>query len=219
MQGKLIVIDGTDGTGKTTQVDRITGRLRDAGHSVSTLHFPRYGEPSAWFVEQFLHGEFGALESIPKKAASLFYALDRYAAAPDLRRTLESGTHLVLDRYISSNIGHQAARFDTPEERAAYVAWNEEIEYGILEVPKPDVQVVLHLDIDHTKRAQQIQGKLLDILESNDDHLRRAERAYLEAAASHPGWVVVECGRPDGTRLSIEEVTDAIWSRIAPALT
>ncbi len=215
MQGKLIVIDGTDGTGKSTQAARLVDRLREAGHIVGTVKFPRHGDPSAWFVDRYLAGEFGPPSGVPPILASTFYALDRYAAAPDMRQALESGATLVLDRYVTANIGHQASKIYDPTERAAFVSWLEDFEYGTCQLPKPDLNILLHLDVDLARDAQGHQGKLLDLHDTDEDHQRRAERSFLEVA-SREQWAIVECGDTDGSRRSIDAISDSIWAVVTP---
>lgn len=217
MRGRLFVIDGPDGTGKQTQVALLVEHLRAEGHTVGTLDFPRYGEPSAWFAESYIDGKFGTFTDVPPKVASLFYALDRYAHRAMIADPLADGAMIVLDRYVSANVGHQAAKLATRAERESYVRWNEELEYEILGVPRPDLQIVLHLSHDLARTAMERQGRLIDLLEADTTHQERSARAFLEAA-ERPGWTVVECSSPDGTRFSPEDIHAEIWSRILPLL-
>src|SRR5580700_9400291 len=111
MAGKFIVIEGTDGSGKGEQTIRLVKRLKDSGQAVTPFDFPRYMEASAWFVSQYLNGSFGTIEEVGPRTASLFYALDRYAASPDIRAALARGETVVSNRYVGSNLGHQGSKF------------------------------------------------------------------------------------------------------------
>ena len=106
MNGTFIVIDGTDGSGKGTQTTRLADRLRAEGRDVVVVDFPRYGNPSAYFVERYLRGEYGELKSIDAYRASLFYALDRYDASFEIRAALDRGAIVVSNRYVLANKGH-----------------------------------------------------------------------------------------------------------------
>src|SRR5580698_5506947 len=141
MAGKFIVIEGTDGSGKGEQTIRLVKRLKDSGMAVAPFDFPRYAEPSAWFVSRYLNGKFGTITEVGPKTASLFYALDRYAAAPDIRAALAAGTIAVSNRYVGSNLGHQGSKFDDPAERQEYFKWNYDLEYVINGIPKPDLNI------------------------------------------------------------------------------
>src|SRR5688572_8863017 len=105
-RGKFIVIEGTDGSGKKTQFELLVKRLKKAGHKVATFDFPQYGTPSAYFVEQYLNGHYGSIKETGPYRASLFYALDRFDAAPHIQAALAEGTMVICNRYVASNMGH-----------------------------------------------------------------------------------------------------------------
>lgn len=219
---RFIVIDGTDGSGKKTQAELLVARMRREGLPVHPASFPRYGNPSAYFVEKFLRGGYGpAAESLGKRA-SLFYALDRFDAAPGIRETLGSGTHVVTDRYVASNMGHQGSFMKDRAQRDAYFAWNDEIEHGILGIPRPDLNLVLHVPadiaIDLKRQAGAKDGKPgLDIVEGDIEYLRSGEECYLDIAARFPGFRLIEC--MDGNRLrSKEEIHGLVWDAVSPLL-
>ena len=144
-KGKFIVIDGTDGSGKKTQMDLLVEKLTKQGHKVKTADFPQYGNWSAKFVEKYLQGEFGTLDKIGAKKASLFYALDRYAASFQIRNWLNLGIHVISNRYTSANKGHQVGKVKTNAERLKILEWLNDLEYGILEIPKPNLTLFLHM--------------------------------------------------------------------------
>lgn len=224
--GIFIVIDGTDGSGKGTQTARLTERLKAEGRDVATFDFPRYGNPSAVFVEKYLRGEYGPADQVGPYRASTFFALDRFDAAPAIREALARGAVVVSNRYVSANKGHQTAKIADPAERKRFLDWLNGFEYGLLNIPKPDLTILLHVPADigfdliakKDERAY-LNGKARDILEEDRDHLRAAEAAYLSLAAQDNAehWKIVEC--MDGERLlSIEEVHERLWDRIRPLL-
>jgi dTMP kinase len=220
----FIVIDGTDGSGKGTQTTRLTDRLKAEGRDVVLVDFPRYGNPSAYFVEKYLRGEYG--KEVSAKCASTFFALDRFDAAQEIRAALERGAIVVSNRYVSANKGHQTAKLKTVEERKQFLDWLNELEYGTLGIPKPDVTLLLHVPADVgfdliTKKDERayLNGKVRDIHEADRDHLRAAEEAYLSLLTldTVEHWEIVEC-MENGALLPIEVVHERLWSMLSPML-
>jgi dTMP kinase len=222
MSGAFLVIDGTDGSGKGTQTARLEQRLVAAGRDVVVVDFPRYGEPSAYFAERYLRGEYGPLAEIDAYRASIFYALDRFDASPAIRAALARGAVVVSNRWVSANKGHQMAKIDDAEERARFLTWVNELEYGVLGVPKPDRTILLHVPADvgfdlvarKDERAY-LHGKVRDIHEGDRDHLRAAEVAYLELVTSDrsESWRLLECVDA-GRLLTIDEVAERVWEAV-----
>jgi dTMP kinase len=222
MSGVFVVIDGTDGSGKGTQTARLRDRLVAEGRDVVLVDFPRYGEPAAHFVERYLRGEYGALADVDAYRASILYAVDRFDAAGGIRDALARGAVVVSNRYVSANKGHQMAKIADPAERARFLGWLNELEYGILGIPKPDLSLLLHVPADvgfalvarKDERAY-LRGGRRDIHEEDREHLRAAEAAYLELLELDTAerWRRVECVR-DGRLLSIEEVAVLVWDEV-----
>ncbi len=218
MTGKFIVIEGTDGSGKGEQTIRLVKRLKDSGQMVIPFDFPRYTEPSAWFVSQYLNGSFGTIEEVGPKTGSLFYALDRYAAAPEIRKALDQGAIIVSNRYVGSNLGHQGSKFSDVEERRKYFEWNYDLEFNINKIPKPDLSIILHVPaaiaqelVDKKTERQYLGGKKRDLHETDLGHLQRTEQVYNELAELFPkDFTVIECA-PNGKLLSIDEVHEKVW--------
>ena len=215
----FIVIDGTDGSGKGTQTKKLVERLKTEGRSVELMDFPRYSQPSAYFVEKFLRGEYGKLSEVSAKRASVFFAADRFDASFQIRKLLEGGTIIISNRYVSANKGHHMGRIKDPRERTDFLAWLNELEYEIFGIPKPDLTILLHVpaDIGYQLVASKdergyLDGKKRDILEEDIQHLRDAEAAYLELPkldqVEH--WQVLECVE-NNQLLSIEEIHERLW--------
>ncbi len=225
LPGKLIVIDGTDGSGKGTQVDLLIKRLVSEGHQVKTADFPRYGEDSSYFVRRYLKGEYGNLESVNSRRASIFYALDRYEASFEIRNWLSQGIHVVANRYASANMGHQTAQV-SEDKRDEFLAWLDELEFGIMGIPRPDVTILLSMRpdigqqlVDSKKAETKVAiagGKGRDLLEENLPHLLRAFDAYHYVARKY-NWPIITCDRDNQPRL-IEEIHQEVYSLVASKL-
>ncbi len=221
-KGAFIVVDGTDGSGKATQTTLLVERLNREGRKAERISFPSYGNPEAFFVEQYLNGKYGASGDVNPKKASLFYALDRFHNSVKIRELLAQGTILVSDRYVSANKGHQTSKLSDPAERKAFIEWLNEMEYNILGIPVPDMTVLLHVPADIAydlvaKKADReyLAGKKRDIHEADKNHLRAAETAYLELPTidTKEHWTLVECTK-QGALLSIEEIHERLWEKV-----
>lgn len=213
--GKLIVIDGTDGTGKTTQTALLIKRLKADSYKIGIADFPRYGLPSAYFVERYLNGKYGSATDVPAEAASLFYALDRFDARPSLEKELAAGKTVVSNRYVTANMGHQGGKIKSPRLRRRFFAWLDWLEHDLLGLPRPDCTIILHVPaaiaqrlVDRKGRREYIRKKR-DLHEADLGHLRAAELTYLEMAKRF-GYHVVKCA-PKGKMLAPEQIHEEIW--------
>lgn len=224
-KGKLIVIDGIDGTGKATQLDLLNARLREEGFRVGTFDFPQYEKESSFFVRQYLNGAYGDLKDVHPKKASLFYALDRFDVAPFILQMIQDGMIVTSNRYVSANMGHQGAKYVTMEELIEYFEWVIEMEYGILNIPRPDVSVILHLPavyaqelIERKGKRKYLGDKVRDIHEDNLEYLQSSERVYLKMIELFPkDFRLVEC-MEENRLLTPKEVHERIWEAITPVL-
>lgn len=214
-------IEGTDGTGKKTQVKILVEKLQSLGFRVATVSFPQYGKKSAGLVEEYLNGYYGAPDKVSPYAASLFFALDRFDASPKIKELLEAGYIMVLDRYVDSNAGHQGGKIGDPEERAKFLEWLYNIEYNILKIPKPDFVIILHMpaEIGQTLVAKKQERLYLekgthDAHELDINHLKNAEASYLWLVGKSPeDHMLVECC--DGERiLTPDEISAKIWETV-----
>jgi dTMP kinase len=186
------------------------------------LDFPRYGAPSAYFVERYLRGEYGKLENVDAYRASVFYALDRFDASFGIREALARGAVVVSNRWVSANKGHQMAKILDPAGRTRFLAWVNELEYVVLGVPKPDRTILLHVPADvgfdlvarKDERAY-LHGRERDIHEGDREHLRAAEDAYLSLVELDrtERWCRVECVE-DGRLLTIDAVAERVWEAV-----
>src|SRR5688572_26273708 len=143
-RGKFIVIEGSDGSGKSTQFKLLTEYFNKRGLVVATRHFPRYEEESSYFVRKYLKGGYGSAESLGAYGPSLFYALDRFDAASAIRDDLAADKIVLCDRYIGSNMAHQGQKLEA-NERKAYFEWLHTIEFSFLKIPRPDLSIILNM--------------------------------------------------------------------------
>ena len=201
MKGKLIVFEGTDGSGKATQAGLLFRRLESRGLSCREIDFPRYGNPFAAPVEQYLHGALGKHPGdVNAYASSTFYAVDRFASyKEDWGGFYEAGGIVVANRYTTSNAVHQAPKL--PEsQRREYLDWLFDLEYGRLGLPEPDL--VLYLDMPAgvsekmLRRREEATGSSADIHEQDGDYLCRCREAARDIALRY-GWRVVDCAAGD----------------------
>ena len=207
--GKLIVFEGVDGSGKSTQYSRLCARLKREGCEFRSLVFPQYEEPSSALIRMYLAGEFGDKPSdVNAYAASAFFAVDRYASfKKSWGEYYASGGLIVTDRYTTSNAVHQASKLP-PEEREDYLRWLFDFEYVKLGLPAPDLVLLCDVDLSvslqHLRSREEKTHTRADIHERDDDYLAASIEAARQAAALC-GWNILECGGA-GVLRSVEEI-------------
>ncbi|MEK7212517.1 MAG: hypothetical protein AAB686_02480 [Patescibacteria group bacterium] len=217
-KGKFIVLEGTDGSGKATQAKLLVRHLRKESVRVAEFDFPRYGKPSAYFVKEYLNGRFGGLKDISPQTASLFFALDRYAAAPEIRKALADGKTIISNRYVASNLGHQGSKMGSASERRRFFKWLAELEYEILGIPRPNLTMVLHVPariaqklVDKKGKREYVGGVKRDLHEADIGHLRQAETTYLDMVKMFPrDFKLVECVER-GRLLAPGDIHERVW--------
>ena len=219
--GKLIVIEGTDGSGKSTQFKLLTERLSREGHDFRQLEFPQYSEPSSALIKMYLGGEFGnKAGDVNAFAATAFFAVDRYASYKKFwGQWHEDGGLVVTGRYTTSNAVHQASK--EPEENwAGYWKWLSEFEYEKLGLPCPDLTIYLDVPTEYTekmmRRREADTNTSADIHEKDLAYLATCRRCGKEAAAFY-GWTVIDCVK-DGAMRSIEDIHEEIYHHITRCL-
>lgn len=215
-QGKFIVIDGTDGSGKTTQLNLLKAKLEDAGYGVAVADFPQYNTKSAGMVEEYLSGKYGSAKEVDPYKASIFYAVDRFDASSQIKNWLAEGKIVLANRYTSASLGHQGGKIDNPLERKIFFNWLYDLEYKIFEIPKPDLTIILQVEpeisfqLARNRAREDWKGKTKDIHENDFEHLKQAEQTYLEIAASLPGFRLIKCTH-NGEILSPEAIHFLVW--------
>ena len=219
--GKLIVIEGTDGSGKSTQFKLLTQRLEAEKYAFQKLVFPQYAEPSSALIRMYLGGEFGTKPAdVNAYAASAFYAVDRYASYKKVwGQWYEEGGLIVSDRYTTSNAVHQASK-EPAEKQQAFLKWLYDFEYDKLGLPCPDLILYLDVPTDFTEKMMRKRendtNTHADIHEQDTAYLATCRKTGKTAAAFY-GWTVICCVR-DGKMRSIEDIHQEIYSHVKKCL-
>ena len=215
--GTLIAIDGVDASGKQTQSELLYKRLIDSGTRARLISFPDYGSESSALVRMYLNGDFGSRpEDVNAYAASTFFAADRFASyRRDWRDDYENGTVIIADRYVPSNMIHQASKLPA-SEKAKFSEWLYDLEYNIYGLPKPDVTVFLDMPPEYAAKLMAERENKIDHSQNKDIHERN--RKYLEASYKNAvfiserfGWKHVLCVK-DGVIRTIEDINNEIMN-------
>ncbi len=215
-RGIFIVIEGSDGAGKTTQIKLIKERLEAAGHSVELVDFPQYDQPSSYFVRRYLEGAYGTVDEVGPYTSSLFYALDRYEAAPRIREALKAGNIVIADRFTGSNMAHQGTKIANAEQRRGFFIWLDNLEFEMLGIPRPDISFVLRVPAEISEQLMASKGK--DIHERDRSHLERAVNVYDDMTQLFPkDFQRIDCVR-SGQLLDIQTINTMLWEKIHPLL-
>lgn len=216
MKGKLIVIEGLDGSGKSTQIEYLKNKL--GGRNVHQIKLPDYDSDSSALVKMYLRGDFGKKpEDVNAYAASAFYAVDRFANYKmKWKEFYDNGEIIISDRYTTSNAYHQATKVPK-DDRAEFFYWLEDFEYGLLGIPEPNAVIYLDMPIEISQKmmTERYHGDETkkDIHESNLDYLYKCREAALDAA-DKMGWYVVKCNNGNEPR-TVESIGDEIFNIIS----
>lgn len=212
----LIVLEGLDGAGKSTQVRRLKTYLESRCTALRYIHFPRYDAPVYGdLISRFLRGDFGSVEAVHPQLVALLFAEDRHGAAPEIRQALDEGATVLLDRYVYSNIAYQCAKLPDASESEALRRWIFETEYGPFGLPRPDLNIFLDVPIGFVRQnlSSHREGTERDYLEGGSDiHesdlslQRRVRDMYRRQAALDPGFIVVDCSDADGGMLPPDDI-------------
>ena len=190
--GKLIVIEGSDGSGKATQTRKLYERLSDLEGKVKRVSFPNYESESSALIRMYLRGDFGGeAMAVNPYAAATFYAVDRFAGWQKWRDFYEDGGIILSDRYVESNMAYQAAKFGKKIERDRFLKWLEDLEYNRYGFPRADLTIFLDMPPEVSAILRRERGRA-DIHESDAAYMRKIYGSYKELAQKY-GWKVVDC--------------------------
>lgn len=226
LNGKIIAIEGTDGSGKQTQTKKIIERLENEGYNVYSISFPNYSSDSSAPVRMYLNGEIGNSPSdVSAKVASIFFAVDRYVTYKKEIEKLynKQDTVFVFDRYTGSNIIHQGSKLMTElgvdhEKLEEFILWLNALEHEEFKIPRADITVYLNVPLDYTKALRKGRSNKIDnsakqdIHESDESYLNNCAVTGLHAARLL-NWKVIECVK-NGSMRSVEEISEEIWNNI-----
>ena len=211
MNGKLYVIEGVDGSGKATQTELLYQALLAEGKPVRKVSFPDYDSPSSSLIKMYLNGEFGTdPQSVNAFATSVFFAVDRFASfRKDWQEFYENGGIIIADRYVTSNLVHQAGKISDAAEKERYIQWLSDLEYNIFGLPKPDCVIFLDMPPAYSLKLRQQrnelkQGLTADIHEADQTYLQNAYKNAI-GIAKHQKWHTISCVTDDKIR-TIEDI-------------
>ena len=218
--GILIAVDGVDASGKQTQTELLYKRLSEEGKKVRLVSFPAYGSESSALVKMYLNGDFGDKpEDTSAYAASSFFAADRFATyKTDWGKDYNDGTIIIADRYVSSNMIHQAGKIKDKTEKDKFLSWLDDFEYNIYGLPRPNITVFLDMPVKWrikllSERPNKVTGgEAKDIHESNEEYL---EESYNNAvyAAEKFGWERIICANENGVR-TVEDIHNEVYDKV-----
>ncbi len=220
MNGKLIVIEGTDCSGKETQTKALVEHLKKDGFTVVKYAFPNYDSPTGRIIggpylgKSYL-GEGWFPEGAPHVDALVsccYYAADRRYNMPEIKKHLAEGAIVIVDRYVESNMAHQGGKLATSEERRNLFEKLEKLEYEILELPRPDAVIFLYMPYEYAVILKQNRQELPDQNEQDEQHLRQAEATYLELSDLYH-FAKVDCFNEQGIK-AVEEIHEEVYNKV-----
>ena len=221
-KGKFIVIEGSDGSGKTTQREELEKKLQSKGIKVMTIKFPNYTSPTGGIIARYLgkppfNQEFGASNEIDPMIASTWYSIDRWAHKQEIEDALENGTWVIADRYIESNLAHQGGKILGAEKNyrknfEEFVNWLTDLEYNHLKIPKADIVLYFYRTNRVGNELRDKRAEATDGHESSKEHMFNTEQAY-EKLATMFNWTRINCVSDDKMR-SIQDIADEAWDHI-----
>lgn len=201
--GKLIVIEGTDGSGKATQTTRLFERLRNLRVNVLRISFPNYESEASALIKMYLRGDFGgSADAVNPYAASMFYAVDRFASFQTWKDFYNDGGIILADRYVASNMAYQAAKFSRKADRERFWNWLEDVELKKFQLPRPDLTIFLEMPPQIAAMLRKERGRE-DLLESDYQHQVKSFKIYQELAKKYD-WKTINCAAGNFARSSIE---------------
>jgi dTMP kinase len=224
----LIVLEGLDGAGKSTQVKQLKEYLLQRCGSLEYIHFPRYDAPVYGdLISRFLRGDFGANDQVHPQLVALLFAEDRHGAAPRMRAALEAGKTVLLDRYVYSNIAYQCAKLPAGEQRQQLRDWIFNTEYGIFDLPKPDLNLFLDVPIGFVEQSLTMHREgddrnylsgAQDIHEASIAFQQAVREMYVGETARDPQFQRIDCADEKGAMLPPEAIFAKVKAAVDPYL-
>ncbi len=212
----LIVIEGSDGSGKATQTKKLYNRLEDLSVDVIRVSFPDYDSESSALIKMYLRGDFGNTpEAVNPYAAAIFYAIDRFASFKNWQDFYFGGGIVLSDRYVGSNMAHQSAKLNSERERTAFLSWLDDLEHNRLQLPRPDLNIFLDMPPEVSAKLRMERGRE-DIHESDAIYMEKSYNAYKEIARRF-GWKVIQCSNNSAPR-SANEIHEEIFRAVEELL-
>ena len=220
----LVVLEGLDGAGKSTQVKRLAEYLRSRFGNLEYIHFPRYDAPVyGELISNFLKGDFGEIDKVHPQLVALLFAEDRHGAAPAIKQFLADGSVVLLDRYVYSNVAYQCAKMPSLEKAEYLREWILNTEYGRFDLPRPDLNIFLDVPISFVESSlhgnrkgddrSYLQGRQ-DIHEASIEFQKRVREIYLRQASLDKDFLIIDCSDPEGKMLPPDDIFTKIKAAV-----
>lgn len=228
-KGIFIVIDGSDGSGKATQTVLLAKRLKEERRKVKTIDFPHY-EKNLFgsLIGECLAGKYGDFIALDPHIASVLYAADRFESSGDIRKWLDQGYVVISDRYVSANQIHQGGKIQDSRKRKKFMEWLEKMEFGVFNLPKPDLILYLDVPIDVSQKLLNKNSSSMkqkkkhvrggkDLADKNLNYLEKSRKSALSIVKKHNNWVKIQCVK-SGKLMSIEDIHTLVFNEIQTLL-
>ncbi|MFA6524212.1 MAG: dTMP kinase [Candidatus Paceibacterota bacterium] len=223
-KGRFIVIDGTDGSGKATQVELLIKHLKKDGKKVKVVDFPDYYQNFfGKFIGHCLSEQYYKFIHVHPKIASVLFAADRFESKNKIDKWLKEGNIIIANRYVSSNQIHQGGKIKNKKKRQAFIEWLNEMEYGVFKIPKPDTVFYLSLPInivlkllkhrDSSKMKRVYLKKKKDVHESDVDFMKNSINSAIWLANTQKNWIKIDCSK-NGEILSRSEIHEMVYEKV-----
>lgn len=218
-KGKLIVIDGADGSGKSTQIDFLLKKFKSEGLKVKNMHFPEYENFFGGFIGHCLTEQYYNFINVHPKIVSVLYAADRFESSQMIKKWLDDGFVVVLDRYVSANQIHQGGKIKNAKKRAEFLKWLDEMEYGVFKIPRPDLVVYLSVPLplsikmmkERNKNSKRnYAGNKKDVHEIDVDFQKNSRASALWLSTYLPNFVKVDCAKDKDMRTR-EDIHEEVY--------
>ena len=221
MKGNLIVIEGTDCSGKETQSNLLIEKLKSDGVRIEKFSFPNYNSPTGKIIGGPYLGKSYICEgwfpegapNVDPRVSALYYAADRLYNIDKIKFLLDNGVNVISDRYVYSNMAHQGGKLDNESERNSMYDWLDNLEFNLLSLPKPDISVFLHMPFEFSLVLKKNREEDMDQNEKDKNHLINAENAFIELAKKYD-FYTIQCN--DGDRIkTIEEINEDLYNYVS----
>lgn len=212
--GKIIAITGTDCSGKETQSKKLVDNLRKEGYKVEYISFPDYDSPTGKIIAGPCLSKFGesyfkeGFSNVEPKIASLYYAIDRRYMKNKIDKLLLENDFIIMNRYVESNMAHQGGKIKEKEERLQFYKWEEILEYDLLELPKPDLTILLYMPYNCVLELLEQRSEKKDSVERDITYLKNSEKSYLELADIYK-YKIINCSE-DNKIYTIDEIANQV---------